>query len=126
VLKLFTTDTIRDNSLSNSEEQLLSKFYDGEAGLCEIPEAHLLLTRSQQARFYLKGLREISIAVNQISRPCYSYNKLSRDGAHIDLWDRIVARLGHEIGPEGDWSVHYNLGLQHKRCDCLRCSIYLH
>jgi hypothetical protein len=73
--------------LSEQQEMLLSKFYDGEVSLLEKLRARLLLKRNSAASEFLASLEQLTST---------AYSSTFSATESCDLWDRISTRIDAE------------------------------
>ena len=75
------------STLSERQEMLLSKFYDGEASPLERLRARFLIKRRPAAADFLSSLQSLS---------SNTYSAATATTESCDLWDRISARIDAE------------------------------
>ena len=80
-----------EEKLSDSEQVILSRFFDGECGIISSWRAKRLLAKKTLARVFIKNLETIQDAINS-GKPLTA--------KPVDLWDRIEQRIAEESRTE--------------------------
>lgn len=85
---------LMDLKLTEGQQLLLSKFYDGECGYLESLRAKRLLARSPDAVEFCRQL-------DSVKDSCISKLSITTsDGSSVNLWDRVSARIEQETRAE--------------------------
>jgi hypothetical protein len=80
-----------EEELSDSEQVILSRFFDGECGIISSWRAKRLLAKNTLARVFIQNLETIQDAINR-GKPLTP--------KPVDLWDRIEQRIEEEARTE--------------------------